>query len=68
MVMALAFVWYGWDFAKFGWMQTSEMSGLNMLGIYAAFPFGGVTWVVFLVEKIVEDARLLRATEPDMSG
>ena len=66
MIMALAFVWYGGEFARSGFRQTSEMSGLNLLSIYAAFPVAGLTWVVFLLEKIVADARLLThpAAEP----
>lgn len=60
MLMAVAFVYYGYDFAQFGARQTSEMSGLNMLWIYIAFPLAGVTWVLFLAEEIVADLRLFR--------
>ena len=59
MLMAVAFVWYGVAFAKFGAIQTSEMSGINMLSIYVSFPLAGATWIVFLGEKIVADLRLL---------
>jgi TRAP-type transport system small permease protein len=64
MLMALVFAWYGTDFARFGWMQTSEMSGINMLSIYAAFPLAGITWVLFLAEKIVADMRRMAGHEP----
>ena len=57
------FAWYGWTFAGFGLMQRSEMSGINMLSIYAAFPMAGVTWAVFLLEKIVGDVRLISGQE-----
>ncbi len=63
MIMALAFVWYGAVFAQTGWRQTSEMSGINMLSIYLAFPVAGLTWVVFLVEKMADDVRLLANPE-----
>jgi len=59
LVMAAVFVRYGYEFAKFGAIQTSEMSGINMLSIYIAFPLAGVTWIMFLGEKIVADVRLL---------
>ena len=59
MLMGCVFAWYGFQFARFGAIQTSEMSGINMLAIYAAFPLAGVTWILFLVEKIVEDIRLV---------
>ena len=65
MVMALAFVWYGGEFARSGFRQTSEMSGINMLSIYLAFPVAGVTWVLFLVEKIADDVRLLASPSPE---
>ena len=62
--MALVFAWYGYAFAIFGWIQTSEMSGINMLSIYAAFPLAGLTWALFLAEKIVADIRLMSGHEP----
>lgn len=64
MLMSVVFVWYGCSFAKFGWMQTSEMSGINMLSIFAALPVAGVTWALFLVEKIARDMRLMAGQEP----
>ncbi|MEO2019253.1 MAG: TRAP transporter small permease [Fuerstiella sp.] len=63
-VLALMFAWYGYDFAKFGWIQNSEMSGINMLSIYISFPLAGVTWIVFLAEKIVTDIQIIAGREP----
>lgn len=60
MLMAIVFAWYGFQFARFGMIQRSEMSGINMLSIYIAFPMAGVTWIVFLAEKMVEDMRLIQ--------
>ena len=62
ILMALVFAWYGYDFAEFGFIQTSEMSGINMLCIYISFPFAGVTWVLFLIEKMVDDLKLISAS------
>ena len=59
LLLALVFAWYGWTFASFGQMQHSEMSGINMLSIYVAFPLAGVTWAVFLLERMVGDVRLI---------
>jgi len=59
MLMAIVFAWYGVDFAKFGFVQNSEMSGINMLSIYVAFPLAGVTWALFLLERIAADVRLV---------
>ncbi|MDG1896684.1 MAG: TRAP transporter small permease [Fuerstiella sp.] len=63
-MLALMFAWYGYDFAKFGWLQKSEMSGINMLSIYVSFPLAGVTWIVFLAEMIVADVRIIAGREP----
>jgi TRAP-type C4-dicarboxylate transport system permease small subunit len=68
MVMAGVFVRYGYDFAKFGAIQNSEMSGINMLSIYIAFPLAGITWILFLLENIVADLRLLARSSGDASG
>ena len=68
MVLAVVFVRYGYGFAKFGAIQTSEMSGINMLTIYIAFPLAGVTWVLFLLEHIVADFRLLGQSSTESSG
>jgi TRAP-type C4-dicarboxylate transport system permease small subunit len=59
MLMSLVFVWYGSVFARFGFIQNSEMSGINMLSIYIAFPLAGVTWALFLLERIVADVQLI---------
>ncbi len=63
-VLALMFAWYGCEFAKFGWQQNSEMSGINMLSIYVSFPLAGFTWLVFLAEKIAAELRVLVRREP----
>lgn len=54
-LMALIFVRYGIVFAKSGYIQNSEMSGINMLSIYISFPLAGLTWLLFLGEKILKD-------------
>lgn len=60
LLMALVFSWYGYGFAQFGYIQNSELAGINMLSIYISFPLAGVTWVVFLLERFVEDVRIMR--------
>ncbi len=65
MLMAIVFAWYGYQFALSGATQSSEMSRINMLSIYISFPLAGVTWILFLIEKIVEDIRLIQAKPPD---
>jgi TRAP-type C4-dicarboxylate transport system permease small subunit len=60
LVVALTFVWFGHRFAQFGYAQTSELSGLNMLAIHIAWPLAGVAFTLFLAEKILADLALLR--------
>jgi len=67
MLMALVFAWYGVDFAEFGFKQNSEMSGINMLSIYVSFPLAGVTWAIFLLERIAVDVQRIRGIEPEVS-
>ena len=59
LLVALIFVTYGYDFARFGAQQTSELAGLPLLTIYIAWPLAGLTWLAFLGEKLIEDFRLL---------
>ena len=59
LLLACVFAWYGSQFAKFGFVQTSETSGINMLSIYISFPLAGVTWAVFLLERMAGDMQLI---------
>jgi len=63
-VLAVVFAWYGTDFARLGFQQTSEMSGINLLSIYVSFPVAGVHWLLFLGERMAADLRLIDGEEP----
>jgi TRAP-type C4-dicarboxylate transport system permease small subunit len=60
LVFALVFVWYGWGYATFGYAQTSELTGINMLFIHVVYLLTGLTWVAFLGERILAAIRVLR--------
>ncbi len=60
LIVAIVFVRYGWDYAVFGWQQESELTGINMLWIHAAYILAGVTWLAFLGEKIAASVAVLR--------
>jgi TRAP-type C4-dicarboxylate transport system permease small subunit len=64
LLASLIFVTYGYQFAKFGSIQHSEIAGLPMLAIYIAWPLAGVTWIAFLGEKFREDLRIFRGEIP----
>ena len=59
LVFAVVFVWWGVQFVRFGWDQTSELAELPMTYIFIAWPAAGVTWLVFLGEAFLHDARVL---------
>jgi TRAP-type C4-dicarboxylate transport system permease small subunit len=61
LMVALTFVWFGYQFAQFGFNQESELTGLNMLAIHAAWPLAGAVYTLFLAEKLWQDIRLLRS-------
>jgi TRAP-type transport system small permease protein len=58
LLVALIFVAFGWRFAAFGYDQSSEMTGINMLSIHIAWPLAGICWTLFLLEKIRDDMKL----------
>jgi TRAP-type C4-dicarboxylate transport system permease small subunit len=62
-LVALIFIIWGWPLVKFGLLQTSEIAELPMVAIYIAWPLAGVTWTLFLAEKLVENIRLFRSKD-----
>ena len=59
LAFALVFAWWGIEFVRFGWDQTSELAELPMVFIFSAWPIAGLTWVVFLSEGFVASFRAL---------
>ena len=53
LLVALIFLAFGWRFAQFGYDQSSELTGINMVTIHVAWPFAGLTWVLFTLEKLL---------------
>lgn len=60
-VMAMIFVVWGWPLVEFGLLQTSEMAELPMVLIYMAWPITGVTWLLFLSERVAGHIKLFRS-------
>jgi len=58
-ILSAVFAWCGVQFAQFGAAQKSEMSGINMLAMFLSFPIAGITWIVFLIEKMIGDLRMI---------
>ena len=63
-IMAFIFVAWGWPLVKFGLLQTSEMAELPMVFIYSAWPITGITWILFLSERVTDHIKLFRSAAP----
>jgi TRAP-type C4-dicarboxylate transport system permease small subunit len=59
LLMAAMFVWYGTAFVKFGYSQTSELTGINMVFIFGSFLLAGVSWVVVVAERTIANLPVL---------
>ena len=57
LIFAVVFIHYGIRFTLFGWDQVSELAELPMWMIFIAWPAAGITWLVFLGEKMVDAVR-----------
>ena len=64
LVFAGIFLWYGIEFVKFGWNQTSELAELPMTYIFISWPLAGLTWIVFLGEHFVRNFRIAAGRAP----
>lgn len=51
---ALIFLWYGIDYAKFGYIQNSVMMRANMLITYVSVPVTGALWAAFSGYRLYE--------------
>ena len=59
-LVALIFIVWGWPLVQFGLLQSSEIAELPMIAIYIAWPLTGVTWILFLGEKLADNIKLFR--------
>jgi TRAP-type C4-dicarboxylate transport system permease small subunit len=63
LAFALVFAAYGYEYAAFGYTQTSELTGINLVFIHGAYLVAGLTWVAFLGERILAAIAVLRGDE-----
>ena len=61
LLVALIFIIWGWPLVKFGLLQESEMAELPMVFIYMAWPLAGLTWLLFLGERLMDNIELWRS-------
>ena len=63
LVFALVFIWWGMEFARFGWDQLSEIAELPMWTIFIAWPLAGFTWLLFLGKSFIDSFRVVLRAE-----
>jgi TRAP-type C4-dicarboxylate transport system permease small subunit len=63
LVFTGVMIWWGIEFTRFGWNQTSELADLPMWLIFIAWPLAGVIWLLFLIEAFARDIGLYRRGE-----
>jgi TRAP-type C4-dicarboxylate transport system, small permease component len=59
LLMAAIFVWFGTAFVKFGYSQTSELTGINMVFIFGSFLLAGVSWLAVVAERTIANLPVL---------
>jgi TRAP-type C4-dicarboxylate transport system permease small subunit len=63
LLFSLVFATYGWEYAAFGYHQTSELTGINLLFIHGVYLLAGLTWIAFLGERILAAIAVFRGDE-----
>jgi len=64
LIFALVFLYWGTQFVRFGWDQTSELAELPMIYIFLAWPIAGATWLLFTGEILVDSYFILTGRAP----
>ena len=63
LLVGLVFIVWGWAFVKSSLLQESEMAEMPMVFIYAAWPLAGVSYVLFIAEKTLDNIKLVRSKD-----
>lgn len=59
LIVALVFLWAGYEFTAFAWYRISELAELPLWMIHIAWPVAGISWIMFLGEQFYDDLRIL---------
>jgi TRAP-type C4-dicarboxylate transport system permease small subunit len=70
LVLALIFLYWGWQFTRFAFNRISELAELPLWLIHIAWPLAGLTWLIFQAEHLADAVRVLlrgaAAAPPDL--
>ena len=53
LIFTMVFVANGYAYALFGYNQTSELTGINMVFIHGVYLLAGISWLLFLGERVL---------------
>ncbi len=53
LIFTMVFVTNGYAYALFGYNQTSELTGINMVFIHGVYLLAGISWFLFLGERVL---------------
>ena len=59
----MVFLWAGIEFTQFAFNRTSELAELPLWLIHVAWPVTGLTWLVFLGERMLDDIDIMRGRD-----
>jgi TRAP-type C4-dicarboxylate transport system permease small subunit len=57
------FLWFGRRFFMMGFIQRSEITGMNLAFIFVTVPLSGLTWLLFLIEALIREVKGLPKIE-----
>src|SRR4030042_605085 len=57
LIFTMVFVAHGYAYSLFGYNQTSELTGINMVFIHGVYLLAGISWLLFLGERIRSEER-----------
>ncbi|MCX7788662.1 MAG: TRAP transporter small permease subunit [Spirochaetes bacterium] len=59
--VTMVFIVYGYSyFLKWGMIQSSDITGINLGWLYVSVPLSGVSWLLFLTENFLKEFILSR--------
>ncbi len=53
LIFSAVILYWGIEFTKFGWNQTSELAEMPMWWIFIAWPIAGFLWIIFLLDHML---------------
>lgn len=59
LLFAFVFLWWGIEFTEFALNRISELAELPLWMIHIAWPITGLTWILFMGERMHDDLRVL---------